>query len=246
MNTITLERTISSKPSNPFKRFFAALIVTFSSSLILAEEGHPQASDEGVTKGHMATQAIQPMSEAQIDAVRQFLEESIPNLESELGLFHDELADKIFQLGLVYQVQADYENAVNMFERSLHIKKINGGLYHESHFPIVERLIQTHRLTGKWKTVDQLYDYLNWLYLRVYGETSPNRLSILNKLILWKVEAINGQITDNREGMLNEALTAARQATRILDLYPDINAEDVLVFSENDLKRALRGTPQRQ
>ncbi|WP_420933574.1 tetratricopeptide repeat protein [Alteromonas sp. A081] len=216
------------------------------SSLSAALESNSQATTYRAQQPQIDKQEVQPLSDEEIDDALRFLQQSILDIEHKLGPFHDDLAEKLFQIGIIYQIKADYDQALSYLERSLQIKKTNVGLYHESHFSIVESLIQTHRLTGKWKVVDEYYEYLNWLYLRVYGEASTKRLSVLNKLIMWKVEAVNARVTDNSDNLLSEALSAARQAGLILNQHPHINPNEVLAFSEQELKRALRGRPRRQ
>ena len=114
---------------------------------------------------------------------------SIKQLQANHGAFYDQISEKLIGLGLAYKNLGQNKQAVDAFNRSLHINRINHGLYDASQLPILDLIIQTNTALADWQALDQNYYYLYWVNRRIYGEDSPRLLPVINRLGQWHLEA---------------------------------------------------------
>ena len=122
------------------------------------------------------------------DAVIEY-QNSIKQLQATHGAFYDQISEKLIGMGLAYRNLGQNKQAVDAFNRSLHINRINHGLYDASQLPILELIIQTNTTLADWQALDQNYHYLYWVNRRIYGDDSPRLLPVINRLGQWHLQA---------------------------------------------------------
>ncbi len=66
---------------------------------------------------------------------------AIAKLESSEGVYSDKLAQELANLADVYQQQERHDLAIATFNRSLHLNRINEGLYSKTQLPILDKVI---------------------------------------------------------------------------------------------------------
>lgn len=116
--------------------------------------------------------------------VGQYMD-TIEELQKSHGIFHDRIGEELIGLGLAYRNLGQYRQAIDAFNRSLHINRINQGLHNPNQLPLLELLIETNSAVSDWEALDQNYHYFRWVNRRNYGENDPHLLPVIDRLGRW-------------------------------------------------------------
>jgi len=93
----------------------------------------------------------------------------LDDFESVGGPYADKLSEPLLGLGRYYAGKGEYERAIQLFRRALHVVRLSDGLYSEQQAPFVRELLDTIRLSGDLQALDDRYDY----FFRLYGSGEP-------------------------------------------------------------------------
>jgi len=116
---------------------------------------------------------------------------SIEEIESSKGVYDEDLSQQLFSLGLAYQQKGDHGKAIKTLTRSLHLERINNGLYSTSILPILNTLIFSLAKEEQWDSVDSRYSYLKWLYEQNYNEEHIETYFLKMKMANWYLKSYN-------------------------------------------------------
>lgn len=116
------------------------------------------------------------------------LKANIKQLEVDHGAYHPGIGENLLSIGLAFRDLKQHDAALEYFQRALQNHRINYGLHTEEQIPIVNHLIDTNFALNDWEGLNKNYDYLNWLYRRVYGHNSEDLISPLEKLAQAKLK----------------------------------------------------------
>jgi len=116
--------------------------------------------------------------------IENFLRE-IENIETEEGPWGSGLSEQLGGLGTSYQSRGQHNEAIDSFERAIHISRINNGLYNLGQVPMVESMIESLLARNRRKDAHGMFDYLYWLHKRSYGENDLKMLPVIDKLGNW-------------------------------------------------------------
>ncbi len=122
--------------------------------------------------------------------LEQSYRSQLTDLESSDGPYANKLAQPLLGLGRYYARNGDYEQALDLFRRALHIVRLNDGLYSTQQAPFVRALLDTTRLTGDMNTLDDRYNY----FFRLYGSGGEPytdlRVRATAEYLRWQREAL--------------------------------------------------------
>jgi tetratricopeptide (TPR) repeat protein len=110
---------------------------------------------------------------------------AIEQKQSELGPYDPALSEMVFSLGKTLQINQRYDEAVAAYKRSLHLKRINNGIYSLSQEPMLRGVIEIHNKQGLKTEVSENYDQLLWLYLKAYGSDDVRLIPLLDEISQW-------------------------------------------------------------
>ena len=179
-----------------------------------AEKSQAQLTDRS---GQNTAGSTGPTDTDQLqDAVTDY-QNSIKQLQSAHGAFYDQISEELVGMGLAYRNLGQDKQAINAFNRSLHINRINHGLYDASQLPILELIIQTNTALADWKALDQNYHYLYWVNRRIYGDHSPRLLPVINRLGRWHLHAYSQAVDSVPFNHLLAAEQLFQDAVQIID-----------------------------
>jgi hypothetical protein len=137
----------------------------------------------------------------------------LEEFESNRGPYADGLAEPLLGLGRYFARSGNYEQALQLYRRALHVVRLNDGLNSERQIPVVRELLETIRLSGNLPALDDRYDY----FFRLYGRGQPPYTDIRVRATLeylrWQREALRLDID-------------TKGSRRLLELY-ELN-EDML------------------
>ncbi len=124
-------------------------------------------------------------------------------LELRDGPYADGLAEPLAALGRYYRRQGEYQEAVNLYRRAMHVVRINDGLYSDRQIPLLRELLVSYREAGDLKSLDQRYDY----FFRLYGGGQPPftelRLRAAREYFRWQREALRRDVGKNSRRLLD-------------------------------------------
>lgn len=111
-------------------------------------------------------------------------------LEQEQGPYAPSLAEPLMDMGRYLQENGDPAQARLLYQRALHVLRVNEGLYSENQMPLLRSLFAVHRSLGDWQALDGRYDYFFRLATtsgQLDGETAM-------EYFRWQREALRRQL----------------------------------------------------
>ena len=91
---------------------------------------------------------------------------AIEAAENELGAYNYAVVEPAVGLGLDLQKNDRHAEAVEALERALHVNRVNKGLHHLDHVPIVDLLVHSHLRLGNWEGAAQQQRLRFWIHKR--------------------------------------------------------------------------------
>ena len=118
-----------------------------------------------------------------IDSYEQALEE----LEFRGGAWSAQIAEELTTLGSLLHQQGDYEESIEIFDRAVHVNRVNHGLYSPEQIPLVEKMVESHVALGQWKEADEQQQYAFYVQNKAYGARDPRMIAVFQNLARWNV-----------------------------------------------------------
>lgn len=97
---------------------------------------------------------------------------AIEQAENELGAYNFAVVEPAIGLGLDLQKNNLHAEAVEALERALHVNRVNKGLHHLDHVPIVDLLVHSHLQLGDWESAAQQHRLRFWIHRRELQSTN--------------------------------------------------------------------------
>lgn len=154
-------------------------------------------SSYATTNSDTAVTPVQTSAGLTSKAFNNFIEKyqnAIEEIELQEGVYGGKLAQELQNLGTLYQNHGDHSGAIKVLNRSLHISRINEGLYSPSQIPILEKIIHSHKELEQWQLVSERYNYQYWLYSTNFGDDDIEMIEMELKLAYWYLNAYNLKI----------------------------------------------------
>lgn len=142
---------------------------------------------------------------------------AIARVEAEGGVWATGLAEQLSGLGETYQVRGQHRDAIEIFDRAIHISRINNGLYDLNQVPIIDRLLESLKARGLWEEVHKRHQYLYWLHKRNFGADDPRMLPVIDRLGKWYLNDYALNPDRRMMGQLVDAHNLFQQAIDIID-----------------------------
>jgi len=139
----------------------------------------------------VSTDLVEPEDAYQAELEASIIQyaDRVLKLEIENGAYNNDLSEALAGLGLSYSSAGKHKEALNVYNRALHIKRVNDGLQNLSQVPILELVIQANTELGDYKNLANNYGYLLWVYNRNYEYDDPELIPLLQRLANWHLEA---------------------------------------------------------
>lgn len=114
-------------------------------------------------------------------------EQALEELEYEGGAWSQDVARELETLGGLLLQQGEYEQAVKVFDRAVHINRVNHGLFSPQQVPLVERVVESHVALGQWKQADEQQQYAFYVQTKAYGPNDPRMISVFEDMARWNL-----------------------------------------------------------
>jgi hypothetical protein len=169
-----------------------------AAALLIGNTTCMATTKEESQSGEITAEVVSP--EVTVEIVRKELtaeqqrsiqnyEELINHLEISGGVYQVQLSEVLISLGTTYQSMNLHAEAVAAFERSMHISRVNDGLYNLGQVDILKNLIESNTRLKDWNSLNKNYHNLYWISKRHYGENSPELLDVIDQIGRWHLKA---------------------------------------------------------
>lgn len=98
---------------------------------------------------------------------------AILQAQRELGAHHYAVVEPSVGLGLNLQRDNQHLDAVDVLQRALHVNRINKGLHHLDHIPIVDLIVHSYLQLGDWQNAEQQQRLRFWIHQRELETATP-------------------------------------------------------------------------
>ena len=198
-------------------KFFSPFIVSvfFIVSIFLSEQGFCFDSISANPALNPKKNNAQYTSNPVDDFAEQYLL-NIETLESQEGAYGASVSQELLSLGTLYQQHGKHRQAIKVFKRSLHLNRINEGLYALGQVPIVERLITSLLEQQNWRSADSKFQYLQWLYQRNYSDDALELYPFKMQMANWYLKSFSLNRLKKPAEDLFRSYVGYRQAIGIL------------------------------
>lgn len=132
---------------------------------------------------------LSPQQQAYLQRLQDIgsYEQALEELEYEGGAWSQDVAQELETLGALLQEQGQYEQAIKVFDRAVHINRVNHGLFSPQQVPLVERVVDGHVALGQWKDADKQQQYAFYVQTRAYGINDPRMVDVFEDMARWNV-----------------------------------------------------------
>jgi hypothetical protein len=86
--------------------------------------------------------------------------QAIAKMESSEGAYAGGLSESLLSLARVLQTQGRHDEAIKVFRRSVHLTRVNEGLYCSQQIPLLRGEIASHKAKGNFTLADERQNYL--------------------------------------------------------------------------------------
>jgi len=144
------------------------LLLAGASSLTAGSHSHPEdvSPATGVAPGVTRQTAL---SQAESRQVAERYSERVGRLAAEYGAWYPGLQEELISLGQAWLNSGEYEEAISVFTRAMHINRINEGLYSLSQEEVLNHIIDANMQMHDLEALADNYTYLIWLYDNNYS-----------------------------------------------------------------------------
>jgi len=144
---------------------------------------------------------------------------NIANIEFQGGAWDSDLVEQLRTLGNLQQQQGDHASAVEIFERAMHVNRVNAGLHNLEQVPLIEEMIESYLAMGDWENADLYYNYFYYVQQRAYGPSDPRIIPVLDELAKWHLQAFNIGFGENLGLRLSYAQILFSAAARMVNVH---------------------------
>ena len=159
--------------------------------------------------------------------------EAVRATELNGGVWDSGLAEDLSVLGSLFQQQGDHIQAINSFDRVVHISRINNGLHTLDQIPAVEQMIESYLAISDWEKADLYYNYLFYIQDKAFGSSDPRIIPVLERLANWNLRAFNIGFDENMGMRLSTAQILFGAAARMVSTHFGKSDERFLGYQRN-------------
>ncbi len=159
--------------------------------------------------------------------------EAVRATELDGGAWDSSLAEDLAILGGLFQQQGDHAQAIEIFDRVVHISRINNGLHAIDQIPAVQQMIESYLAISDWEKADLYYNYLFYIQDKAFGRTDPRMIPVLDRLANWNLRAFNIGFDENMGTRLSTAQILFGAAARMVDTHFGKSDERFAVYQRN-------------
>ncbi|MCB1648940.1 MAG: hypothetical protein H7A05_07830 [Pseudomonadales bacterium] len=111
----------------------------------------------------------------------------VEDLEIQGGAWSLQIAEELNGLGDLLQAQGSYDRSIEIFDRAVHINRVNNGLFSPTQVPLIQKIVRAHMAMGQWQEADQRQQYAFYVQTRAYRIDDPRMIDVFARLARWNI-----------------------------------------------------------
>jgi len=185
-------------------------------------------SGDGMADPASEADAAESEIDPQIEQTIKRYASEVQRLESESGAYNNDLVEQLIGLGLAYSDAEKHAEALKIYQRALHINRVNHGLHSLDQIPILERVIESNTAMKDYNQLNNNYSYMLWVYKRNYPENDLRMLPVLDRIAEWHLDAFNKTLVPESLGHLVVAANLYNESLEIIKLVEGDDHPDMI------------------
>ncbi len=176
--------------------FFSWLLTL---ALCISGGGFVLAEEKPVADSEVSEVTQEPVDQQQSPELSRLVgnyQTAIEDIEADGGAFDQRLSETLFGLGKAYHEAGFQPEALQIYKRSMHVNRVNDGLYSLTQEPMLRGIIGIHHQQENWPEATISYNRLYGLYVKSYGKDDPRVLPILDEMNDWHINAYKSREKD--------------------------------------------------
>ena len=169
---------------------------------------------------------------ARMDVITSY-ESALEQIELDGGAWNQALIEELATLGVLQQQQGNHAEAIEIFDRAIHVNRINSGLHTLEQIANIERMIDSYLALGDWAQADTYFDYLFYIQQRAYGPNDPRMIPVLDRLATWNIQAFNIGYGEALGFRLNSAQIMQTAAATMVSVHFGDDDERYISYRRN-------------
>ena len=138
------------------------------------------------TAGDTLGETLEEIKSTDLSSVDQYDAAIDQTLENE-GLYSEALREQYLALGLLQQRIGEHEAAITTFENSMHIARVNEGLFTARQIDDVQHILRSLRAIGEPKREAEFRGYLYYVQQKAYQPGDPRLLVAMKEWADWNL-----------------------------------------------------------
>lgn len=149
-----------------------------------------EQSEDGPAESEFIFSDLNPEDQAYLQRLQDInsYEQALEQLEFEGGAWSEQIAEELTTLGTLMQEQGDYEESLEIFDRAIHIRRVNEGLFSPRQVPLVEQLVGSYVALQQWEEADEQQQYAFYVQMRTYGPNDARMIDVFQNLAQWNIK----------------------------------------------------------
>jgi len=173
-----------------------------------------------------------PEFKRRLASINQY-NEAVRATEFDGGVWDSSLTEDLTVLGSLLQQQGDHLQAIETFDRVVHISRINNGLDTLDQVPAVEQMIESYLAISDWEQADLYYNYLFYIQEKAYGSADPRIIPVIDLLATWNLRAFNIGFDEDLGERLSTAQILFSGAAQMVALHFGKSDERFTLYQRN-------------
>ena len=177
----------------PFSALDEAAQLSFSEQFASAAAALPP---KPVNSAYSELSLEQQLYLSRLEDIESF-DQIVEALEIDGGAWSVQIAEELSELGDLLQAQGEYERANEIYDRAVHINRVNNGLFSTSQVPLVEKIVDGHVALGQWQLADDRKQYAFYVQTRAFSIDDPRMIDVFDNLARWNIATFYRGIDEN-------------------------------------------------
>jgi tetratricopeptide (TPR) repeat protein len=149
-----------------------------------------------------------------LESITRYMER-VQELESDNGAYNNDLVEELIGLGKAYYGMGNYQEALGLYNRALHINRVNEGLYNINQLSIIEMIIEANTALKDYQNLSDNFGYLLWVYNRNFENNDLELVPAYMRAADWHINAYD--MSDHTES-IRHLIMAANFYSKAVDI----------------------------
>jgi len=151
-----------------------------------------------------------------VDGDLALYQSALEQIERREGPYAAGMTEPLNAMAQLYMKEENFAEAIEFFDRAIHIERINTGLNNDGLIPLLEHRLIGYQQLGDLRGVEQTHESLYRIHGSGTAPFTPDRLAAATRYLDWLRTSVTESDSDSRE---RELLSLLQETERLLEFY---------------------------